>query len=99
MKAARCPNDNEVVIFFDDSKKHYADLEEHVPDKVDFYAGSRCTLFFEENTKVFEKDKYLLNEGDNWLTPKGPGRTAYAIDRRPKPKTEGMSGDPIVVVP
>ena len=101
MKAARCDKDGEVFIFIDKHDyKPYAGDTEHVPDKVNFFAASRCTLYFDENTPVFKDDTYALNEGENWLTPSRPGSTQYAINHRPQKaeKPERPAG-PILVVP
>jgi hypothetical protein len=97
IKAARCKHDKkkeDVFIFIGADANHtiYARAEEHVPNEVNFFAGSPCTLYFETQTRVFSKDHYRLRLGSNWLTPKRQGRTAYSINQRPH------SG-PVIVVP
>lgn len=102
VKAGRCSHGpkEEVFIFIAPDACHntiFADLEEHVPSKVNFFAGSPCTLYFEKNNKIFEKDKYSLQVGDNWLTPTGTGSTAYSINQPVGPVSP--RDGPIIHVP
>lgn len=94
-RAARCSHDKEEVFIFigsnADKNTIYAGNREHVPSKVTFFASSPCTLFFEEGTKVFARDKFSLALGSKTLTPTGQGKTFYAINDRPH------SGPKIVV--
>jgi hypothetical protein len=94
MKAARCKNDNEVIIFIDEKGKIYAEPQEHAQADVDFYAGKKDLMVYFDNAQVFGVDSYSLTEGDNWKTPtKQGGTTHYATHQNPTMR------DPILVVP
>lgn len=101
VKAARCSHSPEDVFIFiaPDACQNtiFADLEEHVPSRVNFYAGDPCTLYFEKNTPIFPQDTYSLQQGSNWLTPTGKGSTVYSINQRVE--TVSPKNGPIIVVP